>query len=217
MVASAWHSKVARLSLISGQPPAPRLKATVANLSSLRVAKWRASASCSAPRRLTLKWPERVKPENDEALRLRLHSTSGGSSETAAKELAVRPTRSCSGVQVATTTTPVANRPSACLRPTLSKTSPVRETTCCVMPSELPCSPPCPHAGWLKRRRSDRGPLPPRPPRRCSPPEPGLSPGPGCSAPAVLTAVKPYPNTLRTRIRQNNMLRSRRLQIRMAN
>src|SRR5262245_25979577 len=140
MVASAWHSKVARLSLISGQLPAPRVKATVANLSSLRVAKWRASASCSAPRMLTLKWPERVKPEKEEALRLRLHSTSGGSSETAAKELAVSPTRSASGVQVATTTTPVAKRPSAWRRPMLSSTSPVRETVWCVMPRQLHCA-----------------------------------------------------------------------------
>src|SRR5215510_3533460 len=150
MVDTARHSKVARLSAINGQPPWPRLKVTLANLSSRRVAKWRASASCSAPRMLTVKKPERAKPEKDEALRLRLHSTRGGSRETAAKELAVRPTRSASGVQVATTATPVAKRPSAWRRPALSSTSPLQETIWCVMPNELHCAslPPC---------REDRG------------------------------------------------------------
>ena len=46
------------------------------------------------------------------AARERLHSTSGGSSETELNELAVRPTRSPVAVRAVTMVTPVANMPS---------------------------------------------------------------------------------------------------------
>ena len=47
------------------------------------------------------------------AARFRLQSTSGGSSETAVNEFAVRPSRFLSAVSVVTTVMPVAKRPSA--------------------------------------------------------------------------------------------------------
>src|ERR1700693_5692968 len=47
------------------------------------------------------------------ALRARLHSTNGGSSDTEENELTVKPTRRPSVVHVVTTVTPVANWPSA--------------------------------------------------------------------------------------------------------
>jgi hypothetical protein len=52
--------------------------------------------------------------------RPRLHSTSGGSSDTEAKELMVTPTGTPSALRAVTTATPVANSPSASRRERLS-------------------------------------------------------------------------------------------------
>src|SRR5262249_31573412 len=71
--------------------------------------------------------PERRKPSRVVAVRRRLQSTRGGSRETAAKELAVRPRSSPSGVRVVTTTTPVAKRPSARRKESPSGASPSSE------------------------------------------------------------------------------------------
>ena len=49
----------------------------------------------------------------EEADRARLHSTSGGSSDTELNELAVRPSNSPLGERAVTMVTPVANMPSA--------------------------------------------------------------------------------------------------------
>ena len=68
------------------------------------------------PSTLTAKWPALSKPGRQEEAALRLHSTRGGSSETAEKELTVRPSSRPSGVWVVITVTPVTKRPSALRR-----------------------------------------------------------------------------------------------------
>ena len=57
--------------------------------------------------------------------------------ETAENELAVSPSSLPSGVRVAITATPVAKRPSACLRPGASAASPSKVHTCSVMRLEF--------------------------------------------------------------------------------
>jgi hypothetical protein len=87
---------------------------------------------------------------SDGALRRKLHNTSGGSSETAANELAVRPSSLPSGVRVVITATPVAKRPSACRKPGAVAASPSKVQICSVISVDLPYG----RRGHLKGQRN---------------------------------------------------------------
>jgi hypothetical protein len=77
------------------------------------VAKRLATSSWSAASTCTRQREARRNASKLAALRARLHSANGGSSETEANELAVMPTGSSSVDRVVTTVTPVANCASA--------------------------------------------------------------------------------------------------------
>src|SRR5262245_60401866 len=113
---SLMHSNVASAPNNSGQPPSPGACTTLWNLSGLRLAKCSERANCQAPRTLTAKWLDCSNDGSEDAVDLRLHSTSGGSSETAEKELAVSPSSLPAAVRVVMTVTPVTKRPNAFLR-----------------------------------------------------------------------------------------------------
>lgn len=59
------------------------------------------------------KWPDSIKLGKESAFLLMLHNTSGGSRDSAEKELAVIPSSLPPGPRVVMTVTPVGNRPSA--------------------------------------------------------------------------------------------------------
>jgi hypothetical protein len=112
-VCSVEHSKLAKVSCKSGQPPSPVIRESPANLSGDGVAKRRDRSHCSAVRTFMAKYPDSRKLDKDEAFRLRLHKTMGGSRETAENEFAVSPSSLPSRVRVVITVTPVAKRPRA--------------------------------------------------------------------------------------------------------
>src|SRR4051812_28106327 len=87
--------------------------ATQANLFPPVVANRSESDLCWALRTLTTKWDARTNMVKLAACNDRLHSTSGGDSDTVLNELTVRPTGSPSAVRVVTTVTPVTKAPSA--------------------------------------------------------------------------------------------------------
>src|SRR5439155_7436027 len=97
------HSKVASAPNSSGQQPSPGACTTFWNLSGARLAKWSDRAACQAPSTLTAKcavsWNVVIKVDDFR----KLHSTSGGSRETAEKELAVSPSSLPSAVRVVIT------------------------------------------------------------------------------------------------------------------
>src|SRR5262245_51077574 len=128
-LASLLHSNVANAPNSSGQPPRPGACTTSWNLSSLRLAKCCDRANCQAPSTLTAKWLAPWKLDSEEEVDLRLQSTSGGSSETAENELAVRPSSLPADVRVVITVTPVTKRPNAFLRWRSSMAPPSKATT----------------------------------------------------------------------------------------
>ena len=92
----------------TGALPRPGVHSTPANLSSEDFANFCASASCDAPSTLTVKWLafwNVLRPcENIP----KLHSTSGGFSDTEANELQVRPYGLPPAVAAVMMVTPVA-------------------------------------------------------------------------------------------------------------
>jgi hypothetical protein len=105
-----------RAPLSNGQPPSPGTCIIPENLSACGEEKCRDKERCPTVRTLTAKYSAPVKQPIEGASWLRLHRTSGGSSDTAAKELAVRPANWPERPRVVITATPVANRPSAVRR-----------------------------------------------------------------------------------------------------
>src|SRR3989344_2367574 len=107
------HSNVAAAPASSGAPLMPGRCSRPAQRSMPRVAKRSASAFWSA----ASTWMAQCEPSAKVGKVLapcdRLHSTSGGASDTELKELAVSPTRSPAAVRAVTMVTPVANMPSA--------------------------------------------------------------------------------------------------------
>src|SRR3569623_415433 len=94
-------------------PPTPVSTSRPANLSSPRRAKRPESASWSDARTLTAQFCAVLKVSRLSEVFARLHSTSGGFSETELKLLAVKPSGVPSAVRVVMMVTPVANAPSA--------------------------------------------------------------------------------------------------------
>src|SRR5882724_7188153 len=90
----------------------PLRQATPANLSPPVVAKRSQSGIWCAPSTFTTKWDDCTNASKLAARSDRLHSTSGGESDTALKEFTVMPTGSPAAVRVVTTVTPVTNAPS---------------------------------------------------------------------------------------------------------
>src|SRR4029078_4393063 len=93
--------------------PSPGVQLTPANLSPEDLANCDASACWEAPRTLTVKWRAFWKIVRPCENMPRLHSTSGGLSDTDAKELQVTPYGFPSAAIAVTMVTPVANVPSA--------------------------------------------------------------------------------------------------------
>src|SRR6516164_10735700 len=112
MLASLLHSKVARAPNSKGQPPSPGAWTTFSNLFGIRLAKCSDRANCQVPSTFTAKWLAswNVVMRVDDCRRLQ--STSGGSSDTAEKELAVSPSSRPSVVREVVTVAPATDRPS---------------------------------------------------------------------------------------------------------
>src|SRR6185437_6118789 len=96
-----------------GALPSPGVHSTPPNLSSDDFANLLDSACCEAPSTLTAKWLAFWKMESPCENIPRLHSTSGGLSDTDANELQVNPYGFPSGVEAVMMVTPVAKLPSA--------------------------------------------------------------------------------------------------------
>ena len=79
---------------MSGSDAMPRCQATPSNLSGIGVENRRETSIWSSASTFTAKWPASSKVRSDGDFSDRLHSTSGGSSETELNEFAVRPTGS---------------------------------------------------------------------------------------------------------------------------
>src|SRR5204863_7614778 len=110
-----WHSNVATAPSSNGAPPSPAEKraAKAANLSAPGLAKWVESAASPAASTLMAKYSASRNTGAQFAVRARLQSTIGGSSDTELKELTVRPAGWPSAPSVVTRQTPVGNVPSA--------------------------------------------------------------------------------------------------------
>src|SRR5882757_6949417 len=96
------------LSFRTGALPRPGVHSTPANLSPVDFANCEASACCDAPSTLTVKWLAFWKMLNPCENIPRLHSTSGGLSDTDANELQVSPYGFPFGPAAVMTVTPVA-------------------------------------------------------------------------------------------------------------
>src|SRR5258708_7247032 len=104
--------KLAAVPSSMGMSASPLRQATPANLSPPVVAKRSESGIWCAPSTFTTKWDDCTNASKLAARSDRLHSTSGGESDTALKEFTVIPTGSPAAVRVVTTVTPVTNAPS---------------------------------------------------------------------------------------------------------
>src|ERR1700742_1228575 len=98
---------------MTGALPSPGVHSTPANLSSDDLANLLDSACCEAPSTLTVKWLAFWNTESPCENIPRLHSTSGGFSDTEANELQVSPYGFPSAVMAVMMVTPVAKVPSA--------------------------------------------------------------------------------------------------------
>src|SRR5260221_7818284 len=93
--------------------PLENLCGNAANLSAPDLAKCVERASSPSPSTLMVKYSASRKTIAQPAVRARLHSTIGGSSDTELKELTVRPSALPPGPSVVTRQTPVGKQPSA--------------------------------------------------------------------------------------------------------
>src|SRR5258705_13900909 len=87
----AGHWNLAPLPATTGALPSPGVHSIPVNLSSEDLANFTASASCEVLSTLTVKWLAFWKTVSPCENMPRLHSTSGGLSDTEAKELQVTP------------------------------------------------------------------------------------------------------------------------------